>query len=201
MSPALRQSVARAAVIAYALLAASPAIAHSDPSLGGGFTAGFRHPLSGPDHMLAMVSVGLWGAFLGRPLIFVLPMLFPAMMAIGGAIGMIGIPVPPVEIGIALSVIVLGSAIAAKWAPTVAIAVGVVAVFALFHGYAHGHELPSIADPITYSLGFVIATGMLHIVGIGIGTIGRSPLGVAAIRIAGATIAAVGGWFLYLALA
>ena len=150
--------------------------------------------------MLAMISVGLWGAFLGRPLIAVLPMLFPAMMAVGGALGMIGVAVPPVEIGIAVSVLVLGGAIAAKWRPPVWAAVAIVAIFALFHGYAHGHELPSIADPIAYSLGFVIATGLLHIVGIAIGAVGRWPAGALSIRAAGAAIALLGAQFLYLAV-
>ena len=182
------------------LCLAAPAAAHADPNLAGGFVAGFVHPLSGPDHMLAMISVGLWGAFLGRPLLVVLPMLFPAMMAIGGALGMVGVPVPPVEIGIAISVLVLGGAIAGKWRPPIWAAVGIVALFALFHGYAHGHELPSIADPVAYSLGFVIATGMLHIVGIAIGAIGRWRMGAIAIRVAGAAIAALGLQFLYLAV-
>ena len=182
-----------------ALLVTVPAEAHADPDLAGGFVTGFLHPLSGYDHMLAMVSVGLWGAFLGRPLIVVLPMIFPAMMAVGGALGMIGVLVPPVEIGIAVSVVVLGAAVAFKWRPPVWLAVVMVAIFALFHGYAHGHELPSIADPIAYSLGFVIATGALHIGGIAFGMFGRWASGAAAIRVAGATIAVLGGWFLYAA--
>ena len=201
MSRFFRQPIAHAGIAIVAALLATPALAHSDASLGGGFLAGFRHPLSGPDHMLAMVSVGLWGAFLGRPLIYVLPMVFPAMMAVGGAMGMVGVPVPPVEIGIAVSVLALGSAIAARWTPRIAVAVGLIAIFALFHGYAHGAELPSIADPIAYSVGFVLATGMLHLAGIALGLIELRPGGATAIRVTGGLVAATGVWFLYRALA
>lgn len=151
--------------------------------------------------MLAMVSVGLWGAFLGRPLIVLLPVIFPAVMAVGGAMGIIGVPLPPVELGIALSVIVLGAMIAGAVRAPIWLACAIVAVFALFHGYAHGQELPSAADPIGYSLGFVLATGTLHVVGIGIGTLSDRPGGAVAVRVIGALIAGCGIWFLVRSLA
>ena len=182
------------------LLLASPAAAHSGTGLPGGVAAGFMHPFSGFDHMLAMVAVGLWGAFLGRPLIVLLPVIFPAVMALGGALGIAGVPLPPVEIGIALSVLVLGAMIAGAVRAPVWLACGLVAVFAIFHGYAHGSELPSAADPIGYSLGFVLATGLLHVLGIGIGLINHRPGGVAITRSAGALIAACGVYFLVNAL-
>lgn len=190
----------RVTVAASLSLFASPALAHADPSLAGGFFAGFEHPLSGPDHLLAMIAVGIWGAFLGRPLVFALPVIFPTIMAFGGALGMIGVPFPPVEIGIALSVLALGAAIAAAWRAPVWLAVTMVALFGLFHGYAHGVELPSIADPIAYSLGFVLATGMLHILGIGIGLVHARPGGVLITRVLGGLIAASGVYFLMRAL-
>lgn len=196
MASSARRSVGGIA-IAVAMLCPTPAQAHSDPNLAGGFLAGFAHPFSGFDHLLAMVAVGLWGAFLGRPLIVVLPMVFPAMMAVGGALGMVGVPAPPIELGIAVSVIGLGAAIAARWTPPVPVAVAVIAVFALFHGYAHGHELPSIADPIAYSVGFVLATGSLHLVGIALGLVERWSVGTIVIRVTGALIAVTGLWFLY----
>lgn len=184
-----------------ALAVATPALAHGDEGLAGGFLTGFLHPLSGPDHLLAMVAVGLWGAFLGRPLLVLLPMLFPAVMAIGGAIGMAGVPFPPVELGIALSVLVLGGAIALGWRAPVAVAAILVTLFALFHGYAHGNELPSIADPIAYSVGFVVATGLLHVAGILLGFLNARAAGVKATRAIGALIALSGVYFLYRAVA
>lgn len=179
---------------------ASPAAAHSGTGLPGGVAAGFMHPFTGLDHMLAMVSVGLWGAILGRPLLVLLPVIFPAVMAIGGAMGVAGVPLPPVEIGIAVSVLVLGGLIFGAVRPPVWLACAVVAGFAIFHGYAHGLELPSAADPIGYSIGFVMATGMLHVVGIGIGTVNNHPRGAVILRGAGAFVAACGLWFLGQAL-
>jgi urease accessory protein len=178
------------------LFAAGPVAAHTGTGLAGGFASGFTHPLSGWDHLLAMVAVGLWGAFLGRPLIYLLPVTFPLMMVVGAVLGMFNLPMPPVEIGIALSVLVLGGCIAAALrAPTWA-AITIIATFALFHGYAHGRELPSAADPIGYSTGFVLTTGLLHVAGIVIGLLADRRGGATAIRTAGAAIAATGVLFL-----
>jgi urease accessory protein len=169
--------------------------------LPGGFLSGFLHPFSGVDHLLAMVSVGLWGAFLGRPLIYVLPVVFPAMMVAGAIMGMFSVPMPPVEPGIALSVLVLGGCIALSVKAPVWAASMVVAMFAVFHGYAHGKELPSAADPVSYSAGFVLATGLLHVSGIGLGLLNKRPRGIAATRSMGGVVAALGVWFLYRAIA
>jgi urease accessory protein len=168
--------------------------------LPGGFVSGFRHPFSGLDHLLAMVSVGLWGAFLGRPLIYTLPVVFPAVMVVGAIMGMFSVPLPPVQVGIALSVLTLGSCIALPVRAPVWIASLIVAVFAVFHGYAHGKELPSAADPVGYSAGFVFATGLLHVSGICIGLLNSRPYGILATRIAGGSIAVAGVWFLYEAI-
>ena len=178
------------------LLHSNPVSAHVGTGLPGGFASGFLHPLSGFDHLLAMVSVGVWGAFLGRPLIFVLPVVFPAMMVAGAIMGMVGAPVPPVEIGIALSVLVLGGCIALAVRAPVWAASLVVATFAVFHGYAHGKELPSAADPISYSVGFVLVTGLLHVTGICFGTLLGRPYGVVAIRGLGGVIAVLGAGYL-----
>lgn len=177
-----------------------PALAHQGTGLPGGFEAGFLHPLTGFDHMLAMVSVGLWGAFLGRPLIMALPMIFPSMMVVGAALAMVGVPLPPVELGIAVSVLVLGAMILFAVRAPIPVACGVVALFALFHGYAHGAELPSAADPVGYSAGFVLCTGMLHVVGIAIGTLRDRPGGQTLLRGAGGVIAVCGLFFLTTAL-
>lgn len=189
-----------ASVFLGASLLAGTASAHSGTGISGGFSAGFAHPLGGFDHLLAMVSVGLWGAFLGRPLIVALPVIFPTVMAVGGVLGMANIPLPPIEVGIALSVLVLGGLIALAVRAPVWVAGLVVAVFAIFHGYAHGQELPSAADPTGYSVGFVLSTGLLHLVGIGIGLLNRRPTGVVVNRGLGGLIAATGVWFLYQAL-
>lgn len=184
-----------------AVALANSAAAHTGTGLAGGFGSGFRHPFTGTDHLLAMVSVGLWGAFLGRPLLFALPVIFPALMVIGAVMGMLDVPLPPVEIGIALSVLVLGVCIALSLKAPVWVASLIVAVFAVFHGYAHGKELPSAADPIAYSAGFVLATGSLHLAGIGIGFLNGRPGGVLVTRSLGAFITCAGVWFLCKALA
>lgn len=189
------------AIIAAATLFATPAQAHEGTGLAGGFAAGVLHPLAGLDHMLAMVAVGLWGAFLGRPLVYALPMLFPAAMVIGGALGMAAVGFPPVELGIAVSVITLGAMILFAVRAPVVVACVIIAIFALFHGYAHGAELPSAADPVGYSSGFVLSTGLLHLVGIGFGLLRASPRGTLALRAAGGAIALSGGWFLMKAMA
>jgi urease accessory protein len=182
---------------AAAALASPPAVAHTGTGLAGGFVSGFAHPLTGFDHLLAMVSVGLWGAFLGRPLIYALPVVFPVVMVFGAALGMFGVRLPMVEIGVALSVLVLGACIAMSLRAPVWVASAIVAAFAIFHGYAHGKELPSAADPVGYSAGFVLATGMLHVVGIGIGFLNDRPGGVSVTRGLGGAIGLAGVWFLY----
>ncbi len=187
-------------VFTAAWLITSSAQAHTGTGLPGGFKSGFLHPLTGFDHMLAMVCVGIWGAFLGRPLIVALPVIFPTVMALGGALGMANITFPPVEIGIAISVLVMGGVIALAYRAPVWLACIIVGVFALFHGYAHGKELPSAADPIGYSVGFVLATGMLHVAGIGIGLLNERPNGIVVTRSSGGFVALCGVWFLYKAL-
>ena len=182
------------------LMAASTAAAHDGTGLVGGFVSGFLHPLNGPDHMLAMVAVGLWGAILGRPLLVALPVVFPVMMAVGGVLGIVGIPMPSVEIGIGASVLVLGGSIAFGWKPSISVAVLLVAAFAVFHGYAHGQELPSAADTVGYSVGFVLSTGLLHVVGILIGVMAERVGGLRVIKSLGGMIGLAGAWFLIKAL-
>jgi urease accessory protein len=195
-----RATAVRSAALLLLAVVAAPAAAHTGTGLAGGFESGFLHPLSGFDHLLAMVSVGLWGAFLGRPLIIALPVIFPTVMAIGGILGIAGVPLPPVELGIALSVLVLGAMIAGKVRAPVWLASLIVAIFAIFHGYAHGKELPSAADPVGYSAGFVLATGMLHVVGIGIGVIADRPGGALVVRGLGGLVMIAGAWFLWIVL-
>jgi urease accessory protein len=185
------------ALIACALLISMhPAAAHTEGGLAGGFASGFAHPLLGADHIAAMVAVGLWGAFLGAPAIWLLPIVFPLVMALGGVLGILGVPLPGVEIGIAVSAVVLGMMVALAVRPHLAIAAILVGAFAIFHGYAHGAELPEGGNAVAYSLGFVIATGLLHLFGIAIGLLTRWPAGVTAVRFAGSAIAIAGLAFL-----
>ena len=170
--------------------------AHVGHGIAGGFGSGFLHPIFGWDHVIAMVAVGMWGAFLGAPAIWVLPVVFPLVMAIGGALGVLGVPLPAVEPGIALSAIVLGGMVALAARPPIWFAACVVGVFAIFHGHAHGTELPTATNPLAYSLGFVIATGLLHVCGIAIGLLVRWPAGTVIIRLGGSAIALAGIGFL-----
>ncbi|MEA3105517.1 MAG: urease accessory protein [Gammaproteobacteria bacterium] len=191
-----REGVIVAMAAVAALLLGSPADAHVGTGLAGGFASGFNHPLAGFDHLLAMVAVGLWGAFLGRPLIYALPVIFPAVMVGGAVLGMLDVPLPPVDIGIALSVLVLGGCIVLSLKAPVWAASLIVATFAVFHGYAHGKELPSAADPIGFSVGFVLATGLLHVLGICAGFLNDRPGGVIATRSMGGLIGGMGVWYL-----
>ena len=178
------------------LLAATPALAHEGEGIAGGFISGLTHPIFGWDHVVAMVAVGLWGAFLGKPAIWILPIVFPLVMAVGAAMGVAGIPVPQVETGIALSGVVLGLLVALAVKAPLWVASVIVGIFAIFHGHAHGTELPDAANPAAYAVGFVISTGLLHMAGIAFGYLTALPMGTYAVRAAGVVIAAVGAAFL-----
>jgi urease accessory protein len=178
------------------MLMTEPATAHTGEGTIGGLLSGFSHPLRGFDHLLAMLAVGIWGAQLGGRLVWALPVAFPLVMAFGGLLGMAGVSIPYVETGIALSVLALGLVIALALRPPEAIALLLIGIFAIFHGYAHGVELPTAADPTAYAVGFVIATGLIHVAGIGLGlTIGRLFEGRLSRGLGGA-IAAAGVYFL-----
>jgi len=184
------------ALLCATALFAGSAFAHQAGGLSGGFTSGFMHPISGPDHVLAMVAVGMWGAFLGRPAIWLLPVVFPLVMAFGGALGVAGVPLPAVETGIAASALVLGAMIALAVRAKLWFAAVLVGAFAIFHGHAHGTELPTAANALAYSMGFVIATGLLHLSGIAFGELVRWPQGRIAVRVGGGLIALGGVGFL-----
>jgi urease accessory protein len=183
------------------LVAAMPALAHVQQGQAAGFLTGLRHPVSGLDHVLAMVAVGIWGAQLGAPAVWMLPVTFPMVMAFGGFLGLLGVPVPGVEIGIALSALLLGLMVAKEARPPLWLAAGVVGFFAIFHGHAHGTELPAGQSGLLYSVGFVIATGCLHATGIAIGLVHRWSWGRIALRVAGGAVAAAGVFFLWRAVA
>ena len=187
-------------VILIALWPAS-AFAHVQQGEAAGFLTGFLHPISGLDHVLAMVAVGLWGAQLGAPAIWVLPVAFPLVMAMGGMLGLMGVPVPGIEYGIAASAILLGAAVMFEVRASLVVTALLVGVFAIFHGHAHGTELPPGQSALLYSMGFVIATGCLHALGIGIGAVHRWTWGQKLLRAAGAVVAVGGVFFMWKALA
>ncbi|UOM34515.1 HupE/UreJ family protein [Acuticoccus sp. I52.16.1] len=177
-------------------LAVAPAAAHEATGTVGGLASGFMHPILGWDHVAAMVAVGLLGAVLGAPAIYLLPIVFPLVMAGGGALGVMGVPLPGVEVGIAASALVLGLMVAAGRPIPLWVAAVVVAVFAVFHGHAHGTELPVAADAMAYGVGFVIGTGLLHLVGIVVGLAWKWNVGQMLVRAAGGMIAVAGLAFL-----
>jgi urease accessory protein len=183
-------------VIGILMLYSTIAYAHVGTGISGGLTSGFMHPILGWDHVVAMVAVGLWGAFLGAPAIWVLPVVFPLVMALGGVLGIIGIDIPSVETGIAASAIILGAMVALAARLPIGFAAVIVGIFAVFHGHAHGTELPGAANPLAFSIGFVIATGLLHLCGIALGILVRWPKGKLAVQACGGAIALAGVGFL-----
>jgi urease accessory protein len=197
-----RITVARRSVVLLTLLvlSAEPLLAHDQPGQATSFLTGFLHPLSGLDHVVAMIAVGLWGAQLGAPAIWLLPITFPMVMALGGFLGLIGLPLPGVELGIAFSALVLGYMVATEARPSLAVAAAIVGLFAIFHGHAHGTELPAGQSGVTYSIGFVVATGMLHASGIALGLVHKWPWGRTAMRVAGTAVGCAGGVFLWKAV-
>ena len=182
-----------AALLAVPVAAFSTAaLAHVGDHSHMTFAEGLSHPFTGVDHMLAMVAVGLWASQLGRRAMVLLPLLFPAVMAIGATIGVSGPDMPWVEIGIAASVLVLGAAVAFALRPSLAVSAALIAVFALLHGYSHGVELPASVSGLTFGIGFVAATLVLHTIGIAIGlAANRVPVRHMA-QVAGGAIAAAG---------
>jgi urease accessory protein len=177
------------------VVTAAPAFAHLDPTEHGSFMAGLSHPFSGADHMLAMISVGLWAAQIGGKARWIVPAAFVSLMSLGFVLTLAGLPLPFVEPGILASVIGLGLLVALAVRVPVAVSAAIVGVFALFHGHAHGGELGT-ATAMTFGLGFVAATTMLHAAGVGLGVMigGRDPV---ITRILGVLTAAGGAWLAF----
>ncbi|KQP61510.1 MULTISPECIES: HupE/UreJ family protein [unclassified Methylobacterium] len=186
LAPRLPTALVLAIVLA---LGASPALAHTGQGEAHGLAQGFLHPLMGLDHLLAMVGVGLLAARIGGRAVVLVPAAFLAMMALGGAMGAAGFVMPMVEIAIAVSVAVLGAILMLRSALPVAVAMAVVGGFALFHGHAHGAEMPDAAGGIVYGLGFLAATALLHATGLGLGFAAG---GANRLRYAGAGLAVAG---------
>jgi len=167
-----------------------------------GFSSGLTHPVLGLDHLLAMLSVGMLSAQMGGRAIWTIPATFVGFMLVGGILGMIGVPFFSVEIGIAVSVLALGLAIAADKKIPVLLTMAGVGFFALFHGHAHGEEMPSSAQPLLYALGFILGTTLIHLAGVAIGWAAtRIPRATNILRFGGALIALLGFFFLFQACA
>jgi urease accessory protein len=166
-----------------------PAFAHVGVSDVTGFSHGFGHPIGGADHLLAMVAVGLWAAQMGGRAIWAVPAAFVTMMIVGGALGVSGVHIPFIEAGILVSVLILGVLIAGAFKFPVAVSGIIVGIFAVFHGHAHGSEVQMAATAVFYSMGFALATGLLHMIGMATG-IALQKLEIAKLaRVAGAAIA------------
>jgi urease accessory protein len=187
----MRAMAERAGLVVIATALAGPALAHTGAGAVHGFGAGLMHPLFGVDHVLAMVAVGLWAGLTGGRARFAYPLAFVGMMVLAGLWGMSGSSLPGVEIGIAVSVVVLGLAIALRATPPLAAGAAACAIFAIFHGHAHGAELPQGASGLGYALGFVLATAALHGAGLGLAGLlaARAPL---LARVAGGGLALAG---------
>ncbi|HEX7272878.1 MAG TPA: HupE/UreJ family protein [Casimicrobiaceae bacterium] len=182
-----RHSALVAGAIALGALVSQTADAHL---LGahGGVLAGFTHPFLGLDHVLAMLAVGLWAAQMGGRALWAVPLTFIATLAGGAWLGNAGVTLPAVEAGIAASVLVFGLLVALAVRFPLAVGMLLTGAFALFHGHAHGTELPAMASPLAYAGGFVVATGLLHLTGVAL----ASAFHARSLRVAGACVAAAG---------
>ncbi len=202
MTDGRRTTCLRFLIAGVFLLFAVRASAHAETGVAGGLVSGLLHPVTGLDHLVAMVAVGIWGAQLGRPAIWILPVTFPMIMALGGLLGLSGLPISSVlvEFGIAFSAVTLGLLVALQLRVPLWGAAVIVGVFGLCHGHAHGAELPSAVNPLAYGVGFVVATGLLHLCGILLGELKRFSAGEKVIRVTGVLIAVLGLGFVTLNL-
>jgi urease accessory protein len=175
-----------------ALLLSGLALAHTGVGPANGLGSGFAHPFLGLDHLLAMVAVGVWAAMLGGRAVWLAPLAFVGTLVLGDALAMAGIALPAVELVVAASVVALGAAMALDLRLGNALGMAAVGAFGLFHGHAHGAELPVAVSSMGFGLGFVAATGLLHALGVGLGLVGRMETCRTALRLAGASVATVG---------
>ena len=188
MTHLIRQTIVALPLV----LVAGAAQAHTGVGPAAGFLAGVAHPIFGADHLLAMVAVGLWAALLGGRAMWLVPAAFVGVMVAGGALAMAAVGLPLVEVMIVASVMALGGLVAARVKVSAAVGMAIVAAFALFHGHAHGMEMPANVSGLLYFAGFALATASLHGLGLAIGLLaGRLREGVA-VRAAGGAIAAAG---------
>jgi urease accessory protein len=176
------------------VLAPTSVLAHTDVGAAHDLLHGLQHPLTGLDHIAAMLAVGLWAAQRGGRAMWIVPLSFVAFMTVGGAMGVAGVRLPLVEPGIVLSLIVLGSLVATGTRLPLGVSMAIVGLFAVAHGYAHGAEIPSAASGVPYALGFVLATICLHAVGVGFGLLMQRVNSAQVVRVTGAAIGLCGIW-------
>ena len=182
--------------LALAVMAFS-GMAQAHPGHVGGYLAGIAHPFTGLDHLLAMLAVGVWAAQLGGRAKWLVPASFIACMAVAASVGLSGIALPMVESGIATSVLLLGLLIAFSIKLPIALSASIVGLFAVFHGYAHGAEMPQLSTPWVYGIGFMLSTAALHGLGLLLGSSLRKK--AAGLRAIGILIIASGGWMMVVA--
>lgn len=198
----MKYSLPRAPRNIFALLAlALPSFAHAHAGAGeaSGWMHGLSHPFSGLDHVCAMIAVGLWAAQMGGRALWRVPLAFVSVMILGGLLGMAAIPVPFIEAGIGMSLLVLGVLIAAAVRLPLPVSIAIVGVFALFHGYAHGAEMPQSISGLGYAAGFMLATALLHASGMGTALFLKRLERAMLLRAAGAAIASCGGYLWFVA--
>jgi urease accessory protein len=196
----MNKKVIRSVILAMFLgLIPGVAYAHDGSNVPfGGFLSGLVHPVLGYDHLLAMLSVGILSAQIGGRAIWTVPATFVSVMALGGALGLIDIGLTSTELGIAASLVLLGLIIAAERRLPILLAMAGVGFFAIFHGYAHGSEMPTTAEPVLYAAGFLTGTALIHIAGLVIGDIAKHyERGKVSLRVGGGMIATVGVLFLF----
>ncbi|MDO8177727.1 MAG: HupE/UreJ family protein [Undibacterium sp.] len=200
MQTSTSKQTARFLILTGLMSVAFPALAHVDASHAvSGFGSGFMHPLLGLDHLLAMLAVGIWAAQNQRPALWLLPLVFPLMMVFGAALGINGVHLAGIELGIAISLAVLGLLIAFTIKMPVGVSCALVALFAVVHGYAHGVELPTADSAVLYGAGFILSTALIHVFGISLSRWGNKNITSSASRFSGAGIAAMGLTFIFFA--
>ncbi len=188
----MHRTTAACAALAVVLATALTAAAHDAGVSADGFDAGLLHPFTGWDHGATMIGVGLWAALLGRAAVWLLPATFPMVMALGIAMGASGIPLAGIETGLAVSALVLGTAVLMAARPPLGAAALIIGIFAAFHGHAHGARMLQAGEPLAYGTGFLLSTGALNLVGVGIGLIAGAARGTPAARATGGAVGLAG---------
>ncbi|MBK8160185.1 MAG: HupE/UreJ family protein [Rhodospirillaceae bacterium] len=188
----MTRTLTRLAAAAALISLATPAFAHTGHHAAG-FAAGLAHPFSGLDHLLAMAGIGVWAAQLGGHNRWRVPLAFVGTMLLGAGLALVGFPLPQVGLGIAGSVIAIGLLVGLGTKLPNAAAIALAALVALFHGHAHGTELPTMASAWNYGMGFVLATSLLHMAGLGLGHIAFRTARPVLLKLAGLATALAGG--------